>query len=178
MTGGCTDLVNFSFFSKDRPLPPRVRELLDRALNEPAEPVDEQVVSVVAADLGATLGCVQAEAMELARREARHLPRVEDGEAFELAEKVQQWLMDTFIDTTWPACPDHPNHPLWLSDDKPPMWTCSRSGREFCQLGQLATVVSPTPEELAAKHERLAKEEAQLRAFLQRRRLQGGQGQA
>jgi hypothetical protein len=31
-----------------------------------------------------------------------------------VVDDVQQYIHDTFIDTTWPACPRHPNHPLWL----------------------------------------------------------------
>ena len=34
-----------------------------------------------------------------------------------VAEEVQQWLHDTFLDPTWPACPEHRRHPLWLSDE-------------------------------------------------------------
>lgn len=30
-------------------------------------------------------------------------------------EETQQWLHDTFVDTTWPRCPEHGNHPLWLT---------------------------------------------------------------
>lgn len=43
-----------------------------------------------------------------------------------VVDHVQQALHDEFIDTTWPACPDHPNHPLWYSDG---WWGCERSGR-------------------------------------------------
>lgn len=133
-------------------MPPDVQELLDRALSAGERPANEHAVSVVAADLVATLGSGPGEADEIARREAQHLARwTGDNEAFELAEKVQQWLMDTFIDTTWPSCPDHPNHPLWLSGDDPPMWTCPRTGQQFCQLGQLASLISPSPAEMAAK---------------------------
>lgn len=31
-----------------------------------------------------------------------------------VAEGMQQYLHDTFVDTSWPACPEHPHHPLWL----------------------------------------------------------------
>ena len=29
-----------------------------------------------------------------------------------VVEDVQQIFMDAFVDTTWPSCPHHPNHPL------------------------------------------------------------------
>ena len=38
-----------------------------------------------------------------------------------LVDAVQQYVHDTFVDTTWPACPRHPNHPLWFHDDA---WWC------------------------------------------------------
>jgi hypothetical protein len=33
-----------------------------------------------------------------------------------LVQDVQQALHDEFVDITWPACPHHPNHPLWFKD--------------------------------------------------------------
>ena len=38
-----------------------------------------------------------------------------------LVDEVQQYFHDTFLDTTWPACPQHPHHPLWFHDDG---WWC------------------------------------------------------
>ncbi|GAC1361710.1 MAG: hypothetical protein NVSMB32_01070 [Actinomycetota bacterium] len=35
-----------------------------------------------------------------------------------IAEDAQQWLHDTFLDTSWPACPQHETHP--------PGWTQPR----------------------------------------------------
>jgi hypothetical protein len=32
----------------------------------------------------------------------------------EAVEDLEQRLHDTFVDTTWPACPRHRQHPLWL----------------------------------------------------------------
>jgi hypothetical protein len=29
---------------------------------------------------------------------------------------VQQRVHDEFIDTAWPRCPQHPNHPLWFCE--------------------------------------------------------------
>ena len=43
-------------------------------------------------------------------------------DAVTAAEELQQWLHDTFLDVSWPHCPDHGQHPLWLSDARPPIW--------------------------------------------------------
>lgn len=70
-----------------------------------------------------------------------------------VAEAVQEDLIEgTGIwprMVTWPACPDHPNHPLWLrssheqtesgaievADD--PVWTCITRNRAVAELGRL-----------------------------------------
>jgi hypothetical protein len=46
-----------------------------------------------------------------------------------VAEGIQQYLHDTFVDTTWPACPEHHNHPLFLHllPDGSLMWECESS---------------------------------------------------
>ncbi|MDB4909449.1 MAG: hypothetical protein JWO39_272 [Gemmatimonadetes bacterium] len=75
-----------------------------------------------------------------------------DGLSFEniesLTEKVvgdvQQGLMDTYVDTTWPACPRHSNHPLWFRDDS---WYCERDGVALAQLGGLPEILPPLPPE-------------------------------
>jgi hypothetical protein len=50
-----------------------------------------------------------------------------------LVDEVQQYFHDTFIDTTWPACPRHPNHPLWFRED---WWWCG--GERVAKLGELS----------------------------------------
>jgi hypothetical protein len=45
---------------------------------------------------------------------------------------VQQRLHDEFIDTTWPACPEHPSHPLWFDGEN---WYCEQSGTVVAPLG-------------------------------------------
>ncbi|MGI8546993.1 MAG: hypothetical protein ACR2M1_06610 [Gemmatimonadaceae bacterium] len=52
-----------------------------------------------------------------------------------VAEEVQQELMDTFVDTTWPACPQQPNHPLWFHAGA---WCCTRDQVRI-PLGDLGT---------------------------------------
>ena len=47
---------------------------------------------------------------------------------------VQQYFHDAFVDTVWPACPRHPNHPLWLHGED---WCCEQAGEAFAKLGEL-----------------------------------------
>ncbi len=51
-----------------------------------------------------------------------------------VVDDVQQRLQDEFVDTTWPACPHHPNHPLEYSDGE---WSCQRDG-VVARLGELS----------------------------------------
>jgi hypothetical protein len=51
-------------------------------------------------------------------------------------ENVQQRMHVEFIDTTWPTCPDHGRHPLWLSREPPWRWTCTATSLSI-PLGQL-----------------------------------------
>lgn len=62
----------------------------------------------------------------------------------QLVDDVQQGLMDGFVDTSWPACPRHPNHPLWLRDGA---WHCERDGVALAPLGELASILPPPPPE-------------------------------
>jgi len=57
----------------------------------------------------------------------------------QLVDDVQEGLMD-LVDTSWPACPRHPNHPLWLRDGA---WHCERDGVALAPLGELASILPP-----------------------------------
>lgn len=65
------------------------------------------------------------------------LPRRADS----LVERVQQEIHDTFVDTTWPACPRHARHPLWYHDDG--SWWCEHDRAALCKLGDLGELKSP-----------------------------------
>ena len=63
-----------------------------------------------------------------------------------LVDDTQQYLMDTFLDTTWPTCPRHPNHPLWFRDEA---WYCEKDGEALAKLGglrEILPVLAPEPE--------------------------------
>jgi hypothetical protein len=51
---------------------------------------------------------------------------------------VQQYFHDTFVDTTWPACPRHPRHPLWYRAGS---WWCVQDGVAVASLGELTPAV-------------------------------------
>lgn len=100
------------------------------------------IVDLIAADLIATLRWSQEEAehfiLENSGGWSAFVPRV-----LLIAEHVQQRLHDDRIDTTWPACPDHPHHPLRLTDKLPALWTCPSDGRVVCVLGNLSSTLRP-----------------------------------
>jgi hypothetical protein len=100
--------------------------------------IDERVlagaVELIAHDLTATLGWDHARAQAKARDALdNRMPLLLDDLAWEqldpatrqevledlvveAVEDLQQRLHDTFVDTTWPACPRHRQHPLWLGN--------------------------------------------------------------
>ena len=102
--------------------------------------VPDAVVRPVAEDLSATLGWTLEQAEIFTRQHslqwAAGVPRV-----IVVAEAVQQYLHDAWIDTSWPACPDHPHHPLWLTRTVPARWRCPTSGRTFCELGEMWSLI-------------------------------------
>jgi hypothetical protein len=52
-----------------------------------------------------------------------------------VAGAVQEEFHSTFLDTTWPACPHHRRHPLWLWGD---IWVCGQLAEPVAALGNLA----------------------------------------
>ena len=51
-----------------------------------------------------------------------------------VVEDVQQRFHDEFIDTVWPRCPRHHQHPLWLHDGA---WVCEQDQVAIARLGAL-----------------------------------------
>ena len=52
-----------------------------------------------------------------------------------IIEELQQEMHDLFIDTEWPACPRHPNHPMWYGAG---YWRCATDKAAIVALGELA----------------------------------------
>jgi hypothetical protein len=51
-----------------------------------------------------------------------------------VVEDVQQDILDQVIDTTWPHCPRHLQHPRWYHDGS---WFCDQDGVAIAALGAL-----------------------------------------
>jgi hypothetical protein len=108
-----------------------------REIESGASAADEaRVAALLRADVEATLGPgFDASVVEAAAR--RRLFTIEPGVyAYDVVKDVQQYLHDTFIDTTWPSCLHHPHHPLWFSGG---WWRCERSEEPIARLGALAS---------------------------------------
>lgn len=99
---------------------------------------DQPAVALLKQDVAATLGPEQVRRVDA--RAQLLLPFADwprDSFAAKLVDEVQQEFHDTFVDTTWPHCPAHPNHPLWLEEGA---WRCSTTGEPVAALGDLDTV--------------------------------------
>ena len=104
--------------------------------------VSDEILNLITADLAATLGWPRPQGEEFVAQNAgewaANVPRV-----VLLAESVQQRLHDDRVDTSWPACPKHPHHPLRLRGGPPVVWTCPATEETICGLGHLASVNRP-----------------------------------
>lgn len=93
-----------------------------------------RIVDLLRADVGRTIG--RGYDADIARIAAEKRLFAIDPPTYEssVVDEVQQYLHDTFVDTTWPACPHHSNHPLWYSDG---WWRCERIDTPVAKLGSL-----------------------------------------
>jgi hypothetical protein len=106
----------------------------------------QQAASLIARDLHATLGWELDRAEAEALREAQLVAawdfdggRSADTYVLVVAEQLQQWLHDTHQHTTWPPCPRHPRHPLWLDGShNRSVWRCTQDAVDIAPLGSLA----------------------------------------
>jgi hypothetical protein len=102
----------------------------------PSAEDEARVVSLLRADVEATIGPGRGDGriVEAAARRRRHA-HVPAQYVGDVVDDVQQYFHDARVDTTWPACPHHPNHPLWFSDG---WWRCARTDEPVARLGALA----------------------------------------
>jgi hypothetical protein len=100
---------------------------------------EARVVSLLRADVEATIGPGRdgpiIEAAARRRRYADVAARVGGQYVGDVVDDVQQYFHDARVDTTWPACPHHPNHPLWFADG---WWRCERIEEPVARLGTLS----------------------------------------
>jgi hypothetical protein len=135
-------------------------------------------VALVSRELSATLGLPSETAETLARREAVAAAEImnewdDDDVSWpsflaRVAEEIQQWLHDTFLDTTWPRCPEHGNHPLWLNDDEIPAWACPTTHTTVRAVGELRALAAVDDATVAVDIGRLGADRAQDAAMLAR----------
>ena len=110
----------------------RINKSAQEYLSTAGDSPFHKTMQLLARDVFATLG-------------ERHVPVVwslakgmQDGDGEDRSrqciDEVQQYFQDTFVDTTWPACPRHPNHPL---DCEGGSWHCPSDGAVIVPLGKL-----------------------------------------
>jgi hypothetical protein len=97
---------------------------------------ETRVVSLLRADVQATIGSGHDEAIIETAARRRLYADVPAQYVCDVVDDVQQYFHDAFVDTTWPACPFHPNHPLWFSDG---WWRCERVDEPIARLGTLSS---------------------------------------
>ena len=90
-------------------------------------------------DVTRTLGPGHRHVIAAARANVEDLD-IDDGDT-KLVEDVQQIFHDTFVDTTWPACPRHRTHPLWYADGA---WWCEQDRVVVAPLGELPAISRPS----------------------------------
>jgi hypothetical protein len=97
----------------------------------------DRVVSLLRADVEATVGPGHDD--RIVASAAHHRLYNQDAVRYTEAvvDDVQQYLHDNFVDTTWPACPHHPNHPLGFSNG---MWWCGKIATPVAPLGGLSAL--------------------------------------
>src|ERR1700730_7748169 len=89
-------------------------------------PVEPSVVRLLARDVAETLGASRVSRVEDCASTSRtYIDEADPWYVQHLVDEVQQYFHDMRADTTWPACPHHPNHPLWF---KGGWWWCERDG--------------------------------------------------
>ena len=105
---------------------------------------EARVISALDNDVGVTLG---ADYERLIRQNARSQRESVNGpnhvhvdaEEYEqrVTEYVQQEFLDAHIDTTWPTCPFHARHPLWIHERQ---WVCEQLNMVVAPIGGLRAI--------------------------------------
>ena len=95
-----------------------------------------RIVSLLRADVRNTVGRDYGAVVETTAAHVRQFTTNPGDFEERVVDEVQQYLHDTFVDTSWPRCPAHLNHPLWYSESS---WRCGQTGETFGQLGTLSS---------------------------------------
>lgn len=110
---------------------------------EPSESFNEarnRLVPLLEADVVATLGERYRHVM---RDATKHPVYASDPTEYEerIVDNVQEEILESWIDATWPACPRHGRHPLVYHEGG---WWCQQDRVVLCKLGELATIIHPS----------------------------------
>ena len=110
-------------------------------MDEASEPLTEAVkrlVPLLEADVVATLG---EQWRHVALGAANYGLYCNDPSEYEerIVDNVQEEILESWIDTTWPACPRHAQHPLVYHEGG---WWCQQDRVVLCKLGELATLIT------------------------------------
>ena len=106
----------------------------------------EAALLLVLADVAASVNTTDAEEVaQQAKRRAEILDILDrsDSRGERLVEDVQQVIHDLHIDTVWPRCPLHGNHPMWLHGGE---WACPVTNTPIVTLGKFGSVSSTDPQ--------------------------------
>lgn len=95
----------------------------------------EGILPLLERDVVVTLGEQYRGRVLEAAANVRTLHSTDNGE--KVVEDVQQYFHDTFVNTTWPACPRHVRHPLWYRDGS---WWCEQDGIPIARIGELESL--------------------------------------
>jgi hypothetical protein len=104
----------------------------------------ERAVILILRDVTATIGVGQEEVVRFTASHHRQYCDDYDTYVGQVAEDVQQYFHDTYISSTWPTCPRHPNHPMWISSNSDGLnWYCERDGEAIAKVGELGSIGGP-----------------------------------
>ena len=98
------------------------------------------VVQALMRDVAATIGVRNADRLiTYLAAEGQHALELQfvntlDDFRQRLVDDFQQRMHDQFVDVSWPRCPRHPNHPLWLANG---VWRCLQDDAPIPELGSL-----------------------------------------
>jgi hypothetical protein len=105
-----------------------------------------RVAALVLRDVSATLGAGYEELITSTAFHHREFCEDYDTSVGQVIEDVQQYFHDVRISTTWPTCPRHPNHPMWIRGSAHGLsWYCERDGHVIAMVGDLDSVASEAP---------------------------------
>jgi hypothetical protein len=97
---------------------------------------EAEIVDMLGRDVVATLGSAHLDVVRSTARHHRQFTDDRDWYLKRVVEDFQQYVHDCFIDTSWPACPVHPNHPMWFQGG---WWIAD--GQRVAKLGGLGELL-------------------------------------